>query len=177
MSIAMLIFSLVSFLLLPFVIMSLFIFLPRIIGKRIPPSFSFENNILLNDSLDNIYKALTDYENYPNIFKNIKRVEVEVLPSGKKNIYEYYQSKKMLDLLCVREEENKLCSLVRRTYEYTSLWTFNLVSQGESSTIIFLKETVYVYDSYLRFMLRFILRGNLQRVYTLNSLKKYLENK
>ena len=66
------------FILMPLILMGLMIFLPFIIGKRIPPSFTKEKTKILNISKDELYKLLTNYENYPLWMKYLYQVKTHI---------------------------------------------------------------------------------------------------
>ena len=67
---------------MPLILMGLMIFLPFIIGKRIPPSFTKEKTKILNISKDELYKLLTNYENYPLWIKYLYQVKTEKTGAG-----------------------------------------------------------------------------------------------
>jgi len=147
-----------TFVIAPLILMGLMIAAPAAIGKRMPPSFTKEKTQILNIPRKELYALLIDYENYPLWLKYISYVELERLENGKLKIKQTYKNKKIFqELTEVRRIENSEISIVKNENEFTALWTYILEDYGENETKMTIKETMYVYHPYLRFMLKYVL--------------------
>ena len=167
------------FILMPLILMGLMIFLPFIIGKRIPPSFTKEKTKIINISKDELYKLLTNYENYPLWIKYLYQVKTEKTDSGKLKIMQTYKNRKVYqELIEVRRiENNKISelSIVKVEIEGTTLWTYILEDIGDNKTKMTIKETMYIYHSYLRFMLKYILKDENAKGEFFRNIKRFIK--
>ena len=138
--------------------MAVMIFLPTFIGKRIPPSFTKEKTEVFNIPRNELYHLLIDYENYPAWLKYISIVRVEKIGQDKLKIMQTYSNRRTYqELIEVRRIENSEISMVKTENEYTALWTYILEDAENNRTRLTVKETMYVYHPYLRFMLKYVL--------------------
>lgn len=154
----MLIYLIPIFIILPLILMAVMIFLPTFIGKRIPPSFTKEKTEVFNISRNELYHLLIDYENYPAWLKYISIVRVEKIGQDKLKIMQTYSNRRTYqELIEVRRIENSEISMVKTENEYTALWTYILEDAENNRTRLTVKETMYVYHPYLRFMLKYVL--------------------
>ncbi|WP_300365266.1 SRPBCC family protein [Brachyspira sp.] len=154
----MLIYLVPIFIILPLFLMGIMIFLPTFIGKRIPPSFSKEKTQIFNIKRNELYNLLIDYENYPAWLKYISVVHLEKLDNNKLKIMQTYSNRKTYqELIEVRRIENSEISIVKTENEFTALWTYILEDAENDRTKMKIKETMYVYHPYLRFMLKYVL--------------------
>ena len=154
----MLIYLIPIFIILPLILMAVMIFLPTFIGKRIPPSFTKEKTEVFNISRNELYHLLIDYENYPAWLKYISIVRVEKIGQDKLKIMQTYSNRRTYqELIEVRRIENSEISMVKTENEYTALWTYILEDADNNRTRLTVKETMYVYHPYLRFMLKYVL--------------------
>ena len=134
------------------------IFLPTFIGKRMPPSFSNEKTQVFNIPRNELYHLLIDYENYPAWLKYISIVRTENIGDNKIKIMQTYSNRKTYqELIEVRRIENQEISMVKTENEFTALWTYILEDAENGGTRMTIKETLYVYHPYLRFMLKYVL--------------------
>ncbi|MEI0564552.1 SRPBCC family protein [Brachyspira pulli] len=154
----MLIYLVPIFIILPLILMAVMIFLPTFIGKRIPPSFTKEKTEVFNIPRNELYHLLIDYENYPAWLKYISIVRVEKIGQDKLKIMQTYSNRRTYqELIEVRRIENSEISMVKTENEYTALWTYILEDAENNRTRLTVKETMYVYHPYLRFMLKYVL--------------------
>ena len=154
----MLIYLVPIFIILPLILMAVMIFLPTFIGKRIPPSFTKEKTEVFNIPRNELYHLLIDYENYPAWLKYISIVHVEKIGQDKLKIMQTYSNRRTYqELIEVRRLENSEISMVKTENEYTALWTYILEDADNNKTKLTVKETMYVYHPYLRFMLKYVL--------------------
>ncbi|WP_295154026.1 SRPBCC family protein [uncultured Brachyspira sp.] len=154
----MLIYLVPVFILLPLFLMAVMIFVPILIGKKIPPSFSKEKTQIFNIKKNELYNLLIDYENYPAWLKYISIVNVEKLDGNKLKIMQTYSNRRIYqELIEVRRIENSEISIVKIENEFTALWTYIFEDDENDKTKMTIKETMYVYHPYLRFMLKYIL--------------------
>ncbi|MEI0477592.1 SRPBCC family protein [Brachyspira pulli] len=154
----MLIYLIPIFIILPLILMAVMIFLPTFIGKRIPPSFTKEKTEVFNIPRNELYHLLIDYENYPAWLKYISIVRVEKIGQDKLKIMQTYSNRRTYqELIEVRRIENSEISMVKTENEYTALWTYILEDAENNRTRLTVKETMYVYHPYLRFMLKYVL--------------------
>ena len=154
----MLIYLIPIFIILPLILMAVMIFLPTFIGKRIQPSFTKEKTEVFNIPRNELYHLLIDYENYPAWLKYISIVRVEKIGQDKLKIMQTYSNRRTYqELIEVRRIENSEISMVKTENEYTALWTYILEDADNNKTRLTVKETMYVYHPYLRFMLKYVL--------------------
>lgn len=154
----MLIYLIPIFIILPLILMAVMIFLPTFIGKRIPPSFTKEKTEVFNIPRNELYHLLIDYENYPAWLKYISVVRIEKIGQDKLKIMQTYSNRRTYqELIEVRRIENSEISMVKTENEYTALWTYILEDAENNRTRLTVKETMYVYHPYLRFMLKYVL--------------------
>lgn len=146
------------FIILPIILMAMMIFLPTFIGKRLPPAFSKYKTEVFNISRNELYNLLIDYENYPTWLKYISIVKIEHMHNNKLKIMQTYSNRKTYqELIEVRRIENSEISIVKMENEFTALWTYILEDAENGRTRMTVKETMYVYHPYLRFMLKYVL--------------------
>ncbi|CRF33166.1 hypothetical protein BRSU_1270 [Brachyspira suanatina] len=154
----MLVYLVPIFIILPLFLMAIMIFLPTFIGKRIPPAFSKEKTQVFNINRNELYNLIIDYENYPAWLKYISIVRTEKLDNDKLKIMQTYSNRRTYqELIEVRRIENSEISIVKTENEYTALWTYILEDTENGRTRLTIKETMYVYHPYLRFMLKYVL--------------------
>lgn len=154
----MLLYLIPIFIILPLILMAIMIFLPTVIGKRIPPSFSKEKTQVFDIPRNELYHLLIDYENYPAWLKYISIVRIEKLEGNKLKIMQTYSNRRTYqELIEVRRVENSEISIVKTENEFTALWTYILEDAENGGTRMTIKETLYVYHPYLRFMLKYVL--------------------
>lgn len=154
----MLVYLVPIFIILPLFLMAIMIFLPTFIGKRIPPAFSKEKTQVFNIKRNELYNLIIDYENYPAWLKYISIVHLEKLDNDKLKIMQTYSNRRTYqELIEVRRIENSEISIVKTENEYTALWTYILEDTENGRTKLTIKETMYVYHPYLRFMLKYVL--------------------
>ena len=154
----MLIYLIPIFIILPLILMAVMIFFFLFIGKRIPPSFTKEKTEVFNIPRNELYHLLIDYENYPAWLKYISIVRVEKIGQDKLKIMQTYSNRRTYqELIEVRRIENSEISMVKTENEYTALWTYILEDAENNRTRLTVKETMYVYHPYLRFMLKYVL--------------------
>lgn len=147
------------FIFMPLFLMLSMIFIPTFLGNKIYPSFTNKKSVLINSSEKELFNLLTDYENYPNWLKYLSSVNTKMLSDGKLKIVQVYKRKKNVRyFLEVRREKASLISIVHTEDEYSVLWSYLIHKENENFTRLTLKETMYVYHPYLRFMLKYILR-------------------
>lgn len=147
------------FIFFPLILMIAMIFIPTVIGRRIPPAFTNKSGMFFNASEKELFDLLIDYDNYPKWLNYISKVHTEKLSDGKLRVIEIYKKKKISqNLLEVRRVPNSVVSIVKTEDEYTVLWSFEIIKENENLTSLIIKETMYVYHPYLRFMLRYVLR-------------------
>lgn len=146
------------FIILPLFLMGIMILLPSFIGKRIPPSFSKEKSQIFDISREKLYNLIRDYEKYPAWLKYISIVKTEKLDDNKLKIMQTYSNRKTYqELIEVRRIENEEISIIKTENEFNVLWTYILEDADNNKTKITIKETMYVYHPYIRFMLKYIL--------------------
>lgn len=153
------------FVIIPLILMGLMIVMPTIIGKRMHPSFTKEKSKILNIPRKELYNILIDYENYPLWIRYLHNVKIENIENNKLKIIQTYKNKKdYLELTEVRRIENmenneifNEISIVKTENEGITLWTYMLENHKENKTKMTIKETMYIYNPYLRFMLKYIL--------------------
>ncbi|WP_295163335.1 SRPBCC family protein [uncultured Brachyspira sp.] len=154
----MIIYVIPIFIILPLILMAVMIFLPTFIGKRIPPSFSKEKTQILNMQRNELYNLIINYENYPAWLKYISTVHTEKISGNKLKIMQTYSNRRTYqELIEVRRIENSEISIVKTENEFTALWTYIFEDAENGKTKMTIKETMYVYHPYLRFMLKYIL--------------------
>ena len=86
----------------------------------------------------------------------------------KKNIYqEYYELKRI---------ENEKISILKLENEYTVLWSYILTSIENNKTKLTIKETMYVYHPYLKFMLKYILKDENAKKDFFKRIRKKIKN-
>lgn len=164
------------FILIPLILMGIMIIVPSIIGKRIPPSFTREKTQILNISKNELYKLLTNYENYPLWVKYLYQVRTETIEKGKLKIMQTYKKRKIYqELMEVRRTENSEISIVKSEDEGMTLWTYILEDCEDYKTKMTIKETMYIYHPYLRFMLKYILIDENEKGGFFRNIKKIIK--
>lgn len=154
----MLLYLIPIFIILPLLLMAIMILLPSFIGKRMPPSFSSEKSQVFDIARNELYHLLIDYENYPAWLKYISIVHTEKIGQNKLKIMQTYSNRRTYqELIEVRRIENSEISMVKNENEFTALWTYILEDTENGRTKMTIKETMYVYHPYLRFMLKYVL--------------------
>lgn len=163
------------FLIIPIVLMFIMIFVPNALGKRMQPSFSKEKKSILNIEQKSLFNILTDYENYSIWVPYINFIKVEKLENNKIKIIQTYKKKNITqEVVEVRRIENKELSLVKLENECTVLWTYILEKIDDKKTQLIIKETLYVYNPYLRFFLKYILTDENGKASFIKNIKKYI---
>lgn len=170
--------TLVLYIVLSFFIMLVLILLPTYIGFMMPPSFTLKKSRNINASKEVVFFLLTNYKKFPRWRKRLSFVDVKVDSKNRTKVIEYYEhSKKKEEYTVVNYIENHILSLVHKNKDYISLWSFELKDYNENQTNLTIKETIYVYNSYLRFMIRFIFKSNSDKTKVLNRITGILEKR
>lgn len=168
------------FIIFPLILMAIMILVPNYIGKKMPPSFSKTKSAILNIKRNDLFKIIIDYENYPIWLKYLSIVQTEKLPDNKIKIMQTYANKKYYqELIEVRKIENNEISevsIVKLENEFTALWTYILKDYDNDKTEIKIKETLYVYHPYFRFIFKYILTDENGKNDFLVKLKKFINN-
>ncbi|WP_297276450.1 SRPBCC family protein [uncultured Brachyspira sp.] len=165
------------FIILPLFLMGLMILLPTSIGKKMPPSFSKDKTEILDIPRNELYSLLKDYDNYPIWLKYISVVNTQKLEGDKLKVMQTYTNRRTYqEFVEVRRVENSEISIVKMENEFTVLWTYILEDADNNKTKITIKETLYVYHPYLRFMLKYILIDENGKSDFLKNIKKFIKN-
>ncbi len=150
------------FIIMPLILMGIMLIAPSILGKRIPPSFTKEKKQILNIAKNELFELLTDYKNYPLWVKYLFQVKTERIGNGKIKIMQTYKKRKVYQELTevrrIEKEEISEISIFKSEDEGVTLWTYILENYENSKTKMTIKETMYIYHPYLRFMLKYILK-------------------
>ena len=166
------------FVIMPIVLMGIMLIVPSIIGKRIPPSFTKEKTQILNIAKNELFQLLTDYKNYPNWVKYLFQVKTERIGNGKIKIMQTYKKRKNYqELTEVRRIENEKISeisIFKSEDEGVTLWTYILEDFSNNKTKMTIKETMYIYHPYLRFMLKYILRDENGKGEFFKNIKRFI---
>lgn len=164
------------FILIPLILMGIMIIVPSIIGKRIPPSFTREKTQILNIPKKQLYELLINYENYPLWVKYLYQVRTERIEKGKLKIMQTYKKRKIYqELMEVRRIENSEISIVKSEDEGMTLWTYILEDYEDYKTKMTIKETMYIYHPYIRFMLKYILIDENEKGGFFRKIKKFIK--
>ncbi len=170
--------SLISYLILSFVILMLLLLVPTLIGFTIPSSFTFKKSRTINASREVVFFILTNYKNFSKWKKKLKFVDIKTKDDEHPTLIEYYgNGRKKEKYNIVNYVENNLISLVKTSKDYTSLWSFELKDNAQNQTTLTIKETVYVYNPYLRFMIRFLFKDDYDKKNILNIVTKIINDK
>lgn len=168
--------SLILYVILSFVIMIILIVIPMSIGFMIPPSFTLKKSRNISASREVVFFILTNYRNFPKWRKRLQFVDIKTREDAHPKLIEHYKrGKKKEEYNIVNYIENSIISLVKTSNDYTSLWTFELNDEAKNQTTLTIKETIYVYSPYLRFMIRFILKGNSDKKKILDIITKIVK--
>ena len=166
------------FVIMPIVLMGIMLIVPSIIGKRIPPSFTKEKTQILNIAKNELFQLLTDYKNYPTWVKYLFQVKTERIGNGKIKIMQTYKKRKNYqELTEVRRIENEKISeisIFKSEDEGVTLWTYILEDFSNNKTKMTIKETMYIYHPYLRFMLKYILRDENGKGEFFKNIKRFI---
>ena len=166
------------FVIMPIILMGIMLIVPSIIGKRIPPSFTKEKTQILNIAKNELFQLLTDYENYPTWVKYLYQVKTERIENGKIKIMQTYKKRKNYqELTEVRRIENEKISeisIFKSEDEGVTLWTYILENFLDNKTKMTIRETMYIYHPYLRFMLKYILRDENGKGEFFNNIKRFI---
>ena len=166
------------FVIMPIILMGIMLIVPSIIGKRIPPSFTKEKTQILNIAKNELFQLLTDYKNYPNWVKYLFQVKTERIGNGKIKIMQTYKKRKNYqELTEVRRIENEKISeisIFKSEDEGVTLWTYMLEDFSDNKTKMTIRETMYIYHPYLRFMLKYILRDENGKGEFFNNIKRFI---
>ena len=164
------------FIILPLLLMAIMIFLPISIGKRMPPSFSKEKTEILDIPRNELYSLLKDYDNYPIWLKYISIVNTQRLDGNKLKVMQTYTNRRTYqEFIEVRNIENSEISIVKTENEFTVLWTYIFEDHDENKTKMTIKETLYVYHPYLRFMLKYILIDENGKADFIKNIKNFIK--
>ena len=170
--------SLISYVILSFVIMMTLILIPTLIGLRIPSSFTFKKSRTMNASREVVFFILTNYKNFSKWKKKLKFVDIKNKDAEHPKLIEYYGNGRRKEKYnIVNYVENNIISLVKTSKDYTSLWSFEVKENDQNQTILTIKETVYVYNPYLRFMIRFIFKDDFDKKSILNIVTKIIKER
>ena len=166
------------FVIMPIILMGIMLIVPSIIGKRIPPSFTKEKTQILNIAKNELFQLLTDYKNYPTWVKYLYQVKTERIGNGKIKIMQTYKKRKNYqELTEVRRIENEKISeisIFKSEDEGVTLWTYMLEDFSDNKTKMTIRETMYIYHPYLRFMLKYILRDENGKGDFFNNIKRFI---
>ena len=166
------------FVIMPIILMGIMLIVPSIIGKRIPPSFTKEKTQILNIAKNELFQLLTDYKNYPTWVKYLYQVKTERIGNGKIKIMQTYKKRKNYqELTEVRRIENEKISeisIFKSEDEGVTLWTYILENFSDNKTKMTIRETMYIYHPYLRFMLKYILRDENGKGDFFNNIKRFI---
>ena len=166
------------FVIMPIILMGIMLIVPSIIGKRIPPSFTKEKTQILNIAKNELFQLLTDYENYPTWVKYLYQVKTERIENGKIKIMQTYKKRKNYqELTEVRRIENEKISeisIFKSEDEGVTLWTYILKNFSDNKTKMTIRETMYIYHPYLRFMLKYILRDENGKGEFFKNIKRFI---
>ena len=166
------------FVIMPIILMGIMLIVPSIIGKRIPPSFTKEKTQILNIAKNELFQLLTDYENYPTWVKYLYQVKTERIENGKIKIMQTYKKRKNYqELTEVRRIENEKISeisIFKSEDEGVTLWTYILENFSDNKTKMTIRETMYIYHPYLRFMLKYILRDENGKGEFFKNIKRFI---
>ena len=166
------------FVIMPIILMGIMLIVPSIIGKRIPPSFTKEKTQILNIAKNELFQLLTDYENYPTWVKYLYQVKTERIGNGKIKIMQTYKKRKNYqELTEVRRIENEKISeisIFKSEDEGVTLWTYILKNFSDNKTKMTIRETMYIYHPYLRFMLKYILRDENGKGEFFKNIKRFI---
>ena len=166
------------FVIMPIILMGIMLIVPSIIGKRIPPSFTKEKTQILNIAKNELFQLLTDYKNYPTWVKYLFQVKTERIGNGKIKIMQTYKKRKNYqELTEVRRIENEKISeisIFKSEDEGVTLWTYILKNFSDNKTKMTIRETMYIYHPYLRFMLKYILRDENGKGDFFNNIKRFI---
>ena len=166
------------FVIMPIILMGIMLIVPSIIGKRIPPSFTKEKTQILNIAKNELFQLLTDYKNYPTWVKYLFQVKTERIGNGKIKIMQTYKKRKIYqELTEVRRIENEKISeisIFKSEDEGVTLWTYMLEDFSDNKTKMTIRETMYIYHPYLRFMLKYILRDENGKGDFFNNIKRFI---
>lgn len=166
------------FVIMPIILMGIMLIVPSIIGKRIPPSFTKEKTQILNIAKNELFQLLTDYKNYPTWVKYLFQVKTERIGNGKIKIMQTYKKRKNYqELTEVRRIENEKISeisIFKSEDEGVTLWTYMLEDFSDNKTKMTIRETMYIYHPYLRFMLKYILRDENGKGEFFNNIKRFI---
>ena len=150
------------FIIMPLILMGITLIAPSILGKRIPPSFTKEKTQIINIAKNELFELLTDYKNYPLWIKYLFQVKTERIGNGKIKIMQTYKKRKVYQELTevrrIENEEISEISIFKSEDEGVTLWAYILENYENSKTKMTIKETMYVYHPYLRFVLKYILK-------------------
>ena len=166
------------FVITPLILMGIMLIAPSIAGKRISPSFTKEKTQTLNIAKNELFELLTDYQNYPTWIKYLFQVKTERIGNGKLKIMQTYKRRKTYqELTEVRRIENEKISeisIFKSEDEGVTLWTYILENLENGKTKMTIRETMYIYHPYLRFMLKYILRDENGKGEFLKNIKKII---
>lgn len=166
------------FVIMPIILMGIMLIVPSIIGKRIPPSFTKEKTQILNIAKNELFQLLTNYENYPTWVKYLFQVKTERIGNGKIKIMQTYKKRKNYqELTEVRRIENEKISeisIFKSEDEGVTLWTYILKNFSDNKTKMTIRETMYIYHPYLRFMLKYILRDENGKGEFFKNIKRFI---
>ena len=168
------------FVITPLILMGIMLIAPSIAGKRISPSFTKEKTQTLNIAKNELFELLTDYQNYPTWIKYLFQVKTERIGNEKIKIMQTYKKRKVYqELTEVRRIENERISeisIFKIEDEGVTLWTYILENEKDNKTKMTIKETMYIYHPYLRFMLKYILRDENGKGDFFKNIKRFIRN-
>lgn len=166
------------FIIMPLILMGIMLIAPSIFGKRIPPSFTKEKTQIINIAKNELFELLTDYKNYPLWVKYLFQVKTERIGNGKIKIMQTYKKRKVYQELTevrrIEKEEISEISIFKSEDEGVTLWTYILENYENSKTKMTIKETMYIYHPYLRFMLKYILKDENGKGDFLKRIKRFI---
>lgn len=165
----------IFFIVFSFLIMVSMIFIPKIIGSKISPSFTVKKSRVYKTTPEYLFNLLSNYKNYPSWRKYLSYVETELLNDGKTKITEHYKKNDSVqETKEVKRKNNEKISIVKTVTEYTTLWSLITEKLSDTETKLTIKETMYVYNPYIRFMLKYILRDENAKNDMLNKIDKII---
>ncbi len=149
------------------------VFLPFMIGKKMPPSYSIKESLDIQLPREYLYNLLVDYKNYTSWKPYLKSVEVSINKEGKTTWVEFHKKWKIKNTFIeTKKIENSLLIFSNLTEEYASVCSFEIEEKDEQHCKLNIKETLYLTHPYLRFFSRLLLNKKKSIKNILHLLKK-----
>jgi uncharacterized protein YndB with AHSA1/START domain len=149
-----------------------------IVGSLLPQAHKVSARIHLDQPLDKVWAAITDYGAIPTWWPDQVTAEKQVLPGGKEIWIAGDKHGQKIGFETAEEDRPK--RLVRRILDeglpFGGTWTFDLVPSG-SGTDLTVAEDGFVRPAFFRFVSRFVLGHTATLDSFLGSLKKHLDGR